>query len=107
MATTTSLRRRSSVDALPKRRLLRRWGLALRLVAICLALMLILAALQGASCALSAPQRLCVEIPIAMFYALHAAAIAFSLWAVFGAVAELFDARRRRFPSASRTALHR
>jgi hypothetical protein len=74
MATSTPLRatRRLAPDASRTRSLLRRWGLALRFVAICLAAMLMLAALQGASCALSAAQRYCVEVPISMFYALHA-----------------------------------
>jgi hypothetical protein len=109
MATSTPLRatRRLAPDASRTRSLLRRWGLALRFVAICLAAMLMLAALQGASCALSAAQRYCVEVPISMFYALHAAAIAFSLWAVLGAVAELIRARRHRSGHASRPALHR
>ena len=109
MATSTPLlpTRRLARDASPTRPLLRRWDLALRFVAICLAAMLILAAFQGASCALAAAQRFCIEVPISMYYALHAAAIAFSLWAVLGATAELIRARRHRSASEPHPALHR
>ena len=108
MATTASSSKpRDPPVAGAKRRLSRRWAMALCGAATCLALMVALAAVQGGGCQPATAPGFCIEIPIWVFYVLHAAAIVCSLWAIFAAVRELLDAHRLRTRAAQDAVMHR
>ena len=97
--TTVPLKGRPADRGTPLRTLRLRWPLALLIAGGSIAGMMLLALLQGGDCAGRVTGG-CIDVPVGVLYVLHAVAVVCCLWAVFGALLELLDARRRAARSA-------